>query len=84
METSLTSEHLEIAKTMLRQKFLIGKVDEIGESFNRFKIYFGWKNDISFCEEQVLTSSKLKDYSRDLNSHELNLSYDNNSLDVQL
>ena len=85
LETSLTSEHLEIAKNVLKHKFLIGKVDNIHESFERFKMYFNWKTDSYLCDDQIIiNSSKLKNHVKDLNAQELNMIYDSNSFDVQL
>jgi len=82
----LTSEHLEIAKDMLKHKFLIGKVDKTHESFERFKMYFGWKTDSYLCDDQILkgASSKIKNHMNDLNEDEINLIYVSNSLDMQL
>jgi hypothetical protein len=39
----LTDEHLNIAKEILRTKFLIGLLDEKTESLRRIESYFGWK-----------------------------------------
>ena len=82
----LTSAHLEIAKDMLKHKFLIGKVDKTHESFERFKMYFGWKTDSYLCDDQILkgASSKIKNHMNDLNEDEINLIYVSNSLDMQL
>ena len=84
--TLLTSEHLEIAKGLLKHKFLIGKVDNMHESFERFKMYFNWKTDSSLCDDQILndSSSKLKNYANELNADEINLIYDSNSLHMKL
>ena len=82
---SLTTEHLEIAKIVLRSKFLIGFTEKINESFHRFRVYFGWTNISSdTCEKSVLNLSKLKNYAQNLNEKELKLMQDSNSLDLQL
>ena len=39
----LTEEDLHIAKEVLRQKSLIGLLEEKGETFDRFQKYFGWR-----------------------------------------
>ena len=39
----LTEEDLNIAKEILRQKCLIGLLEEKGETFERFQKYFGWR-----------------------------------------
>lgn len=39
----LTEEDLNIAKEVLRQKCLIGLLEEKGETFDRFQKYFGWR-----------------------------------------
>jgi len=70
---------------VLKHKFLIGKVDNIHESFERFKMYFNWKTDSYLCDDQIIiNSSKLKNHVKDLNAQELNMIYDSNSFDVQL
>ena len=84
--TSLTSEHLEIAKNILKHKFLIGKVDNMHESFERFKMHFNWKTESYLCDDAIINDSlsKLKNYIHELNADEINLIYDSNSLDMQL
>ena len=54
----LTEHDLEIAKEVLRQKCLIGLLEEKGETFERIQKYFGWrpKND----EEQGCLEKKLE------------------------
>jgi len=90
LATSLSSQHLEDAKNTLRHKFLIGKVDDIHESFQRFKMYFGWQTTESYnaCEEPFLNmfipTKTSQNYEKQLNEQELKLIYDSNSLDVQL
>jgi hypothetical protein len=39
----LTEEDLNIAKEVLRQKCLIGLLEQKGETFDRFQKYFGWR-----------------------------------------
>ena len=39
----LTVEDLKIAKEVLRQKCLVGLLEEKGETFERIQKYFGWK-----------------------------------------
>lgn len=39
----LTEEDLNVAKEVLRQKCLIGLLEQKGETFDRFQRYFGWR-----------------------------------------
>lgn len=82
----LTSEHLETAKHILKHKFLIGKVDNMHESFERYKIYFNWKTDSYLCDDQIIINalSKLQNHIKDLNVQELNMIHNSNSFDMQL
>jgi hypothetical protein len=43
MTGPLTDNHLNIAKEILRRKFLVGLLDEKTESLRRIESYFGWK-----------------------------------------
>lgn len=43
MSGPLDVVHLNVAKEILRSKFLIGLIDDKTESFRRFEEYFGWK-----------------------------------------
>ena len=43
MEGELSKEQLELAKVLLRRKFLVGFLDDIEESMFRFMKYNGWK-----------------------------------------
>lgn len=59
MTGTLTSEHLAVAKEILRRKVLVGLTRDMEASFERFIKYFGWdKNEISTdqksCLEQYL------------------------------
>jgi len=53
----LTEKDLDVAKEVLRQKCLVGLLEEKGETFERMQKYFGWrpKNE----EEQDCLERKL-------------------------
>lgn len=39
---NLDNEHLELAKDVVRRKFVVGLMDEMEESWSRFRKYFQW------------------------------------------
>merc|ERR1719458_1821494 len=43
MDGSLTEDHLAIATYNLRKKVVVGLLDKLDESVDRFETYFGWK-----------------------------------------
>ena len=52
------AKDLEIAKTILRDKFLIGLTDRIEESFERFDKYFNFDDDpgtVKMCSSKLLS-----------------------------
>jgi len=56
MEGPLNSDSLEIAKEVLRQKCLVGFMDEMEESIERFHSYFGFGDDAALeCAKQSFT-----------------------------
>lgn len=90
LKGDLTPKHLEIAKAVLRQKCLVGLLEEKTESWLRFQKFFGWQfytEEMSECKDKLLNwkwSSK--------NQHELvhedssawELLYKQNMLDMEL
>lgn len=50
----LVEEDLELAKHILKRKFLIGLLEEKAESFKRFQKYFGWKAPDESCIEKKI------------------------------
>jgi len=55
----LTQDHLELAKTVLKEKCIIGLDDAKDESFQRFNYYFQWDTlsfDTQRCIDGVLNS----------------------------
>lgn len=42
---SLTGDHIDAAKEVIRRKLIIGLTDNFDESFRRFAQYFGWPLD---------------------------------------
>lgn len=45
MEGELAKEHLEQAKEILKEKFMVGFIDDSKETIHRLMKYFGWKYD---------------------------------------
>ena len=45
MEGPLEPSDIEIAKEIIRQKCIVGLLDEMGETIRRFHSYFGFEND---------------------------------------
>jgi len=65
-DNSITEEHLDIAKEVLRKKCIIGLLNHKQESITRLQQYFKWKmnpamsssspfDQSSFCQEKLLT-----------------------------
>merc|ERR1712157_501721 len=79
--SALTSNHLEIAKEILRKKFIIGTVNEIQVSFERFKAYFGWASEEKVCEQNQLTKSNTDYY---IGEEEKRLLKEINEFDIKL
>ena len=53
----LTPRHLERAKAVLRQKCLVGLLDEKTESWSRFQTFFGWHlytEEMRECQDELL------------------------------
>lgn len=56
----LTSAHLQVALDVLRRKFLVGLVNRMDESMERFEAYFGWRYIMNptaqeTCRESLFT-----------------------------
>lgn len=90
LEGDLTEAHLAIAKEVLRQKCLIGLLEQKTESFVRFEKYFGWgpKNeDERDCRDKLLHwgwSNKHSHPDVEEGSPVWELLYTKNSLDMKL
>jgi len=59
----LTAKHVIIAKEVLRRKCLIGLVDQLDESMNRFVTYFGYHEILENCQQsyidKAITDNKI-------------------------
>lgn len=42
-EGEVSAQHLDLAKEILRTKFVIGLLPELGKSLEHFEKYFGWQ-----------------------------------------
>jgi hypothetical protein len=58
LEHDLNDTHLEMAKTILHDKCLVGLLSRIEESFQRFEKYFGWSGT-PLSQEQVDCRNQL-------------------------
>ena len=65
----LEREHVEIAKEILRQKFLIGLYDHFEESIYRIENFFGWKvtsppgkvQGTKLCHDRLVENARQRD-----------------------
>ncbi|KAL3805043.1 hypothetical protein HJC23_003271 [Cyclotella cryptica] len=53
-KAELTDEDLELAKNILKRKFLIGLLEEKTQSFERFQKYFGWSLPDDGCIQKKI------------------------------
>ena len=58
----LNKDHLELAKSVLEQKFYIGMAEHMDETFRQLEHYYGWKEIKEGCVAEHLhrTSNKNK------------------------
>ena len=65
----LEREHVDIAKEILRQKFLIGLYDHFEESVYRIENFFGWKvtsppgkvQGVKLCHDRLIENARKRD-----------------------
>eukprot|EP00804_Cyclotella_cryptica_P005084 CCRYP_011514-RA/>CCRYP_011514-RA protein AED:0.37 eAED:0.37 QI:289/1/1/1/0.5/0.33/3/364/610 len=68
----LLKSHFQVAKEILKRKFIVGLYDHIQESIERFELFFGWNlnaNSLT-CQNKELereTLAHYNKYSKDLN-----------------
>jgi len=82
----LNEGHLEIAKAVIKEKFIVGISDHMDETFRQLESYFGWKEQEAGCVKSFLSASFNK------NKYELperggpvwNAIADKNKFDMQL
>mmetsp|Transcript_14779 Transcript_14779/g.20963 ORF Transcript_14779/g.20963 Transcript_14779/m.20963 type:complete len:213 (-) Transcript_14779:215-853(-) len=83
----LTGEDLEVAKEILRTRCVVGLMDRMEESLDRFSTYFGWSApDGDDCKNELLhkgvnrnSHAKVK-----VGSEAWNIMYEQNELDIKL
>ena len=68
----LVASHFQVAKEILKRKFIIGLYDRIQESIERFELFFGWNLNAGTvtCQKKELEREVLahyNKYSKDLN-----------------
>eukprot|EP00984_Skeletonema_dohrnii_P037054 scaffold38693_cov150-Skeletonema_dohrnii-CCMP3373.AAC.2 len=86
----LTPRHLEIAKAVLRQKCLVGLMEEKSESWLRFQKFFGWQfytQEMRECRDELLNWKWSGKHRHDLvpeDSPAWELLYKQNILDMEL
>lgn len=60
-EESVTEEHLDIAKEVLRKKFIIGLLNHKQESITRLQQYFKWKMNYHHNQQYLYNSMNMQD-----------------------
>jgi len=83
----VTGEDLEVAKEILRTRCVVGLMDRMEESLDRFSTYFGWSApDGDDCKNELLhkgvnrnSHAKVK-----VGSEAWNIMYEQNELDIKL
>mmetsp|Transcript_7850 Transcript_7850/g.10388 ORF Transcript_7850/g.10388 Transcript_7850/m.10388 type:complete len:140 (-) Transcript_7850:190-609(-) len=94
MSAEITVDHLNVAKEMLRRKFLIGLLEEKTESLQRFTSYFGWsltspeaqncKNSKFYFEWAGSNEYPMLDYSNPADQEVLQVIGKQNRFDIEL
>ena len=87
---NVNERHLQMAKEVLKQKCLVGLLEEKSESFHRFSQYFGWQPKTQHqtdCRDRLLNwgwSNKHAHPQVEEGSAVWELLYKKNSLDMEL
>ncbi|KAL3777157.1 hypothetical protein ACHAW5_000144 [Stephanodiscus triporus] len=55
----LNEGHLDLARSILERKFVVGLSDHMDEAFRHFEMYFGWKEEKAGCVDLHLHSAPL-------------------------
>lgn len=72
----LSEEHVNLAKDIIRRKFVVGLTDDMEESWNRFREYFGWdgqmtaQNEDERCMDKVTKKNAVTEAGRTFNSNQ--------------
>jgi len=53
----VNESHLELAKKILREKFIVGMSDQMDETFRQLEMYYGWSEEKAGCIEFHLHSA---------------------------
>mmetsp|Transcript_26538 Transcript_26538/g.48099 ORF Transcript_26538/g.48099 Transcript_26538/m.48099 type:complete len:427 (+) Transcript_26538:3-1283(+) len=53
----INESHLELAKTILREKFIVGMSDQMDETFRQLEMYYGWSEEKVGCVKFHLHSA---------------------------
>mmetsp|Transcript_8150 Transcript_8150/g.11836 ORF Transcript_8150/g.11836 Transcript_8150/m.11836 type:complete len:379 (+) Transcript_8150:120-1256(+) len=83
----LSGEDLEVAKEVLRTRCVIGLMDRMEESLERFNTYFGWSSpDGDDCKNDLLHGGVNRNPHPkiEVGSEVWNLLYEQNELDIKL
>mmetsp|Transcript_2351 Transcript_2351/g.3288 ORF Transcript_2351/g.3288 Transcript_2351/m.3288 type:complete len:455 (+) Transcript_2351:237-1601(+) len=84
----ISAGHLEVAKTILSQKCLIGIYSKLEESLERFETYFGWKvsgpraPSSELCHETAIQNSHHRDSSAAMSIMNVNLTLGSPAYDL--
>jgi len=86
-EGAITGNDLELAKEILRRKFVVGLFEHIWEAIDRFDGYFGWVNDQhGECRDGIISDMlKRHEYNMlEIGSPAWNTLLDKNYFDMML
>ncbi len=64
MNDVLTSDHLDMAKEIVRRKIFVGLTHDLEKSFGRFMNYLGWDQNVSQEERNCLSTYLSKGSNR--------------------
>ncbi|KAL7517267.1 hypothetical protein ACHAWX_002201 [Stephanocyclus meneghinianus] len=56
----LNQDHLDLAKSILSEKFIIGMSEHMDETFRQLELYFGWKENKAGCVQVHLHAPSNK------------------------
>jgi len=89
MTGAVNETHLEIAKEVLRRKFVVGLIENKRGSFARFDHYFKWKEtpgyDAQFgCRKRVMDETYVPKHPLSKDSEAYGLLYEQNLYDMKL
>jgi len=84
---ALTGEDLEMAKEILRTRCVVGMMDRMQESLDRFDMYFGWASpENQECKNELLNHGVNSNPHAmvEVGSEAWNMLYEMNELDIKL